>query len=192
MNLSAPEGLGLLLARAEIHDRILGWTRGVDRLDWTLAASVFHPGAVDDHGIYVGPVDGLITALAARHKGIEMSMHHIGNVWIEFADAETAVAESYCIVWQRYSTEDKAARAAISGGVDTSELPIDMIMSARYVDLFRLRDGAWKIDRRTTVFERSMRFDVTEDGPKIAPSWTLGQRGPSDALYALKNEMGLG
>jgi hypothetical protein len=188
----APTGVELLLARAEIHDRILAWTRGVDRLDWGLAASAFHPGAIDDHGIYAGPVDGLIEALKARHRGIEMSMHMIGNVFIEFGDAETAAVESYCLVWQRYSTEDRAARAVISGGTDTSDLPIDMIMSARYVDRFGYRDGAWKIDRRTTVFERSMRFDVPEDGPKTAPEWTAGQRGPADALMQLRREIGLG
>lgn len=191
MAASAPQGIDLLLARAAIQDCIHGWTRGVDRLDWALAASVFHPGAIDDHGIYVGPVEGLVETLRARHRGIEMSMHHIGNIWIEFADAETAVAESYCLVWQRYGTEDRAARAVISGGVDTSDRPIDMLMSARYVDLFALRDGAWKIARRTTVFERSMRFDVPEDGPRMAPSWTLGTRDQSDTLYQLKRELGL-
>lgn len=185
------EGLALLLARAEIHDRILGWTRGVDRKDWDLAASIFHPGAIDDHGIYVGPVDGLIDALKTRHAGIEMSMHFIGNVFIEFADALTAAVESYCLVWQRYGLEDRAARAVISGGVDTSDQPIDMLMSARYVDRFALRDGAWKIDRRTTTFERSMRFNVPADGPKMSPEWTLGTRDASDPLMLLRRELGL-
>ena len=186
-----PSGVDLLLARAEIHDRILAWTRGVDRLDWALAASAFHPGAIDDHGIYVGPVNGLITALSARHRGIEMSLHMIGNVFIEFADHQTAAAESYCLVWQRYTTEDRAARAVISGGVDSSDLPIDMLMSARYVDRFVLRDGAWKIDQRTTVFERSMRFEVAKDGPKMSPDWTLGRRDDNDPLAILRREIGL-
>lgn len=180
-----------LAARAEIQDRIHGWARGVDRRDWELAASVFHPGAVDDHGIYVGDVQGLVEALKLRHGAIPMSFHHIGNVVVEFADEVTAVAESYCLVWQRYSAEDKAVRAAISGGADTSDQPMDLTMSARYVDLFKLRDGAWKIERRTTVFEATMRFEVPQDGPKMAPSWTLGQRDPSDALMRLRREVGL-
>ena len=120
-----------------------------------------------------------------------MSMHFIGNVFIEFADATTAVAESYCLVWQRYGLEARAARAVISGGVDTSDQPFDMLMSARYVDRFALRDGAWKIDRRTTTFERSMRFDVPADGPTTSPEWTVGTRDASDPLMLLRRELGL-
>lgn len=188
---NGPQGIDLLLARAEIHDRILGWTRGVDRKDWKLAAGIFHPDAIDDHGIYTGPVDGLIETLEARHRGIEMSMHFVSNVFIEFADSHTAAAESYCLVWQRYGLEDRAARAVISGGADNSDRPIDMLMSARYVDRFELRDGVWKIARRTTVFERAMRFEVPEDGPKNAPDWTVGMRDASDPLMLLRRELGL-
>lgn len=191
MSVMQPYGLAQLAARAEIQDRIHAWARGVDRLDWPLAASIFHPGAVDDHGIYVGPIDGLVEMLARRHAGITMSIHCFTNVTIEFASETSALAESYGLVWQRYDGGDKATRAAISGGADLSDAPFDMIMAVRYVDQFALREGAWRIDRRTTVFESTVRYEVPPDGPRMAPTWTLGRRDAADTVMRLRRELGI-
>ena len=72
--------------RFRIEQVMRRWCRAVDRRDWALVRSVFHPGAIDDHGMYKGDIDGLIEWLEARHQCITMSMHVLGNVFIEFAD----------------------------------------------------------------------------------------------------------
>lgn len=191
MSVMLPYGLAQLAARAQIQDRIHAWARGVDRRDWKLAASIFHPEGVDDHGIYVGKVDGLIELLKQRHEGISMSVHCFTNIVIEFASETTALAESYGLVWQRYSSGDKATRAAISGGVDASDAPFDMVMAVRYVDEFGFRAGTWRIDRRTTVFESTMRYEVPSNAPKMAPTWTLGRRDHTDTVMLLRERLGL-
>ena len=69
--------------RFRIEQVMRRWCRAVDRRDWALVRSVFHPGAIDDHGMYKGDIDGLIEWLEARHQCITMSMHVLGNVFIE-------------------------------------------------------------------------------------------------------------
>lgn len=191
MSVLQPYSTAYLAARAEIQDRINSWGRGVDRRDWALAESIFHPGGVDDHGIYAGSIEGLIEMLKQRHKGITMSVHCFTNILIEFASETTALAECYGLVWQRYSAEDKAVRAAISGGNDTSDSPFDMFMAVRYVDQFTLRSGQWRIERRTTVFEATAKHDVPEDAPKMGATWTLGKRDDTDTIMQLRKRLGI-
>lgn len=192
MSVLHPYSVEQLAARAEIHDRIHSWARGVDRKDWALAASGFHEGAIDDHGIYVGDVAGLIEMLQRRHIGITMSVHNFCNIVVEFAQPDTAVVESYALVWQRYEAGDQATRAAISGGSDTSDDPFDMIMAVRYADLFMLRSGTWKIQQRVTIFDATVRREVDPNGPKFAPSWQQGRRDGNDPIQNLRREYGLG
>jgi hypothetical protein len=62
-----------------IQDVLYRYARGVDRRDWELVRSVYHPDATDDHGGYRGGVDGLLDYLRARHEHIEQSLHVITN-----------------------------------------------------------------------------------------------------------------
>lgn len=184
---------------ARLEDRFLieqvlrRWARAVDRRDWALVRGVFHPGAVDDHGMYKGGIDGLIDWLEARHQCITMSMHVLGNIYIEFSGADTAVCESYVVAYQRYDAPPGADRshilAALGQDADLSGLPIDAMMPARYVDQFENRDGAWRITRRTTVFEG--RYLLNGDNAALDPAWTVGQRDFSDPLYTARRSAGL-
>jgi hypothetical protein len=132
--------------RFRIEQVMRRWCRAVDRRDWALVRSVFHPGAIDDHGMYKGDIDGLIEWLEARHQCITMSMHVLGNVFIEFANLESAVCESYLVAYQRYDSAPGADQshilAALGNSVDPSDLPIDVMMPARYVDALEKRDGS--------------------------------------------------
>lgn len=175
-----------LAARAEITDRVNAWAQGVDRKDWALAASIFHPGATDNHGIFDGPADELVEMLKKRHASITSSQHFITNISIIFSGDNRAAVESYCLVWQRYSAEDREVRSAILGGAEVSDDPMDLLMGARYVDFFERKGGAWKIARRETVFETSMKFDVLPDGPKMGPTWLLGRRDTEDTLFRMR------
>src|SRR3954464_7687266 len=84
-----------LAERAEIQDCLLLYARGVDRGDWELVRSTYHPDADDAHGEYQGGVDGLIAWLDQRFAGADNSMHFLGNCLIEFAEADFAFVETY-------------------------------------------------------------------------------------------------
>ena len=64
-----------LLDKSEIYDSICRYARGIDRGDWDLVRSTYHPDADDDHVEYKGGIDGLIEWLDKRFAGIDNSMH---------------------------------------------------------------------------------------------------------------------
>src|SRR5438477_5687004 len=109
-----------LVSQFAIRDVLCRYCRGVDRRDWSLVRGAFHPDAYDDHGVYRGNVDGFIDFLAERHAFVTMSMHHIGNVLVEFSGPDRAMAETYCLAFQRYAPGGESIRAAITGGKSTA------------------------------------------------------------------------
>jgi hypothetical protein len=81
-----------LIARQEITDVLHRYCRAVDRQDPDLLRSVYHPDATDDHGVYSGPVDGLVAFML--NDGLEMIHHAISNIVIE-RDGDVAKVECY-------------------------------------------------------------------------------------------------
>jgi SnoaL-like domain len=178
--------------RAQIQDVIFRWCRAIDRLDYDAIRAVFHPDATDSHGIYNGGVDGLINWIRSRHQTISFSMHSVSNILIEFASPDTALVESYCFAVQRYPAEGKSSLAQLSGGVEgNATAAMDMMACGRYVDHFERRQGHWRIKRRTVVFDSTMMYQVSEDAPKMDPSWTVGKRNSEDWIYAARASVGL-
>ena len=49
-----------LLDEAEIRRVHIRYCRGIDRMDWDLVRSCYHPDAIDRHGAYNGDVEGFI------------------------------------------------------------------------------------------------------------------------------------
>jgi hypothetical protein len=174
-----------LLDQIAIRDLLSQYCRGVDRRDWSLVRSVFHPDAYDDHGVYRGNVDGFIAFLTERHEFVTMSMHHIGNVLVEFAGPERAMVETYCLAFQRYAPGGDAVRAAITGGksATSSDEPMEVTMWVRYVDIMTKRDGQWKIGHRRVAWDALQARALEADGPRIGPEWLAGARDPTDLVY---------
>jgi hypothetical protein len=165
-----------LRARVEIEDAILRYCRGVDRRDWELARSAYHDDAIDEHGPYNGPVDGFIEYLASRHGQIEHSMHFVSNVAIEFRGAEHAVAETYCIAYQRFAPSSEVAGPGALGARLSS--------LCRYLDTFERREERWAITHRTVVYgDRSV--EQASEPPVFPPGGVLQQRDRSDRFYSL-------
>jgi SnoaL-like domain len=184
-----------LVDRHSICDALYRYCRGIDRREWDLVRGAFFSDAIDDHGVYVGDVEGLIEFARERHEFITMSMHLIGNILIEFTGKETALSESYCYAVQSYTADPKAAdiRAAISGGKRIkTDSPIDMMMWVRYVDRMERRGGEWRIARRTTVWDRTLVQEASTDGPTFGATWPVGKRGQDDPLLTERSSVGLG
>jgi hypothetical protein len=60
--------------RLGIQDCLFRYVRGVDRRNWSLVRSAYHPDGYDDHGNYKGGIDGFIESLVRRHETVEQSM----------------------------------------------------------------------------------------------------------------------
>jgi hypothetical protein len=169
-----------------IHDVQNRYARGVDRRDWALVRSCYHPEATDNHGAYTGGVDGLIEWMQNRHESITSSMHFIGNVLIEPAGQDNALVETYALTIQRVEAQ-AAGQALAMYGLDGKDLPAGHTLESearcRFVDrMVRAADG-WLIQRRTTVFD-SLQVRVVPERSGFGPDWAVGRRDTTDPLYA--------
>lgn len=146
------KGMRLLQDKMAIFECVNRYTRGIDRHDSEMIASVFHPDAIDNHGDFLGTVDEYVEWVNSGHsQAAEGHMHNVTSHTCEI-DGDTAHAETYVIVVLRGPDGDPVR---ISGG--------------RYLDRLEKRDGEWKIQIRRVVMDWRGRLD---GGP-----WIRSRRG---------------
>lgn len=158
------------LDQQEISDVVYRYCRGIDRRDFELVRSCYHPDATDDHGDFVGNVDEFIAYVQRALPRYERTMHFIGNLLVE-VDGDTARSEAYAVAYHRIAADEvRPAR--------------DFVVNLRYVDDFERRAGAWRIAARVCVFEFS-RFDpVAPGGWAPGPDLWKGSFDGSDPVFA--------
>lgn len=125
-----------------IRDTLARYWRGIDRRDAPLVASTYHPDAYDDHGYFKGSVEAFIATLApAVWSFFERTQHFSGHIAVDFDPARPgrAIAESYA--------EAHHIRREDDGSMT------DLVYCLRYVDVFELRDGEWRIGRRVCTWD---------------------------------------
>ena len=159
------------------------YARGVDRADWDLLRSAYHPDAYDAHGEYRGGMDGFIPWLQERLGGVDNSMHLLGQCLIEFAGPDFAFVETY-FVSRRLVPPSEAQRAG---------LPRDAAMcreaAGRYVDQFERRNGEWRVLHRVVVLEASSQSVALGGARSPSASVTWGQRDRGDPSYRSREEL---
>jgi hypothetical protein len=172
---SVDPGLDLLLAERAIHRVILGYCRGVDRMDADLVRSCYHAGATDTHGSFAGTVDEFLVWVWRVLARYTMTMHFLGNILIEVDPSlQVARAETYGIAIHR--TDDGRPVGNLTTGF-------------RYVDDFALLGvspggpAEWRIRRRVATTEW-VRVDRIEDHWPIPAGMLQGARDRSDPVYA--------
>jgi SnoaL-like domain len=160
------------LAEAEIRRVLHRYCRGIDRCDMALVRTCYHPDARDDHGDFVGGVDGFIEHCETNLSRFERTMHFLGNILIEPSPClEKARSEAYLVAMHRLRANPRKPARDFSVGL-------------RYVDDFAFREGEWRIANRVCVFEWN-RIDPVPDGPfSFGTGDTLGLRSADDAVFA--------
>lgn len=164
-----------LADRQEIHDILMRFTRGIDRLDEALLRSCFHDDSYDDHGHFKGNGQEFAAFIV---KSIAERAHHtthsIANILIELDGKDESVArsESYVLAYLR-RTDD--------GGKEWLDF-----FAGRYVDRFERRDGAWRIAKRIVVHDWSASAELGSGSfPLPMDSFTQGRRDHNDIVYRL-------
>jgi SnoaL-like domain len=120
--------------RQAIHDCLLTYSRGIDRLDRELLLSVYHPDAVDDHGVFVGGPEEFVDWAVAMHTKTHLSHQHCVLNYTVDLDGDVAHTETY---YMFVGMNREGAPLSVSGG--------------RYVDRLEKRDGRWAIAFRVCV-----------------------------------------
>ncbi|MDP3673511.1 MAG: nuclear transport factor 2 family protein [Novosphingobium sp.] len=160
-------GLDAALARAEIHDLIMGYCRGVDRADEALLASIFSADSTVISGVINGSGAEFASGICAFVRDqLDLCFHSVANEWIEVSGDE-AVGEHYALAHM------------VKDG-------FDVMTGGRYIDRYVRRDGKWLIQSRTFVTDWNTSHPTSlERGGfyKALTSW--GQFGRGDPVYAL-------
>lgn len=157
-----------------IYDLLCDYMRGQDRLDPVLHRSVFHDDATTDYGEgYRGDADGFV-AFAQGVLTPHASNHHmIGQVRIDFEDADTGFGEVYFQAFHR---------------IEEDGVPKDLFVSGRYVDRYERRAGVWKIAHRSELVDWVRTEPAADELLKRQPGFPLGARAPHD-LSCRREEM---
>ena len=130
-----------LLDEAAIRRVLNKYGRGIDRMDHEYLLSMFWPGAMDEQGIYNGPIEGYVEWLRQTHRPDDSWMHHNTTQRIEI-EGDQAFTETYCLATNR-----------LPAGNGTPAL--DRVLRIRYCDRFEKRDGEWRIAHRKVVYSPS-------------------------------------
>ncbi len=129
--------------RQEIHDCLMRYARGVDRLDKELMASAYHPDAYDKHGIAEGNPSDFCDWAIGMHGSTQAGHQHIINNHSVEIDGDVAHAETYFSFWG-----------------ENNEGP-PLLAFGRYIDRFEKRDGKWAIAYRVCMTEQTGHFIPT-------------------------------
>lgn len=156
-----------MVNKQAIHEAVMRYCRGIDRLDMTVVRSAYHPDGVDHHTDFDGHIDEFIAWVEPLLRKFAGTRHDISNHLAEIRGDE-AVVESYGIArhWG-----DKPEMKFTTG--------------VRYVDYFEQRKGTWAIAERFAVREWLRHDSAIEVEDKRARQ----SGGEPDIVDHLKNRL---
>lgn len=147
--------LAMLVAKEEIRELAMLYSRGVDRKDTALLRTLYTKDATDTHGdTFDGTAEAYVQFLERALPHMRYSGHHICNHLIS-VDGPQAEGEVYAIAWHVIPDG--------KGGW------MEDLMCARYVDCYRHEDGRWRFARRVVS------YDLRSQRPLAAPGVSATQ-----------------
>ncbi len=169
------KSLADLLDKQAIYEVVLRYCRGVDRRDFDLIRSAYHPGGIDHHTGFDGPVDEYIEWVRGKLEEYEGTTHFVGNHYVELF-GDRAISETYSM-------------ATHWGGGSVGPASQNFTSGARFVDMMERRDGVWAIAERWAIRE----WTRSEAGMFVAPeaSGPRGTRGSDDLFGQLRCRLGI-
>ena len=161
--------LSELVDKADCTDLVMRIARAIDRCDAVLLASLFHPDATDDHGLFTGTATDFIAFVMPLLATMKRTQHVLGQTLVEL-DGDRAASETYFV-----------AHHTLAG----PEGDIFMLAAGRYLDRFERRDSAWKISHRHAVYDWNSAAPSTDSFDRANPgNWAYGVSGKDDRSYA--------
>jgi len=151
------QALAKLIAKDEIRELALLYSRGVDRKDIELLRTLYTQDGTDNHGKhYNGDAQGYLRFLEKSFPHMRYSGHHICNHLVS-VDGDTGEGEVYAIAYHLIPDG--------KGGY------VEDLMTVRYVDRYRKENGRWLFASRVVSFDlRSIRPVATPEGPMPVPT----------------------
>jgi SnoaL-like domain len=157
----AVDAVERLVATEEIRQVVLRCCRGLDRLDVDLMRSAYLPGAVDDHGVFVGDAAAFCERVVESHRRYDATMHCVLNHVVELDGPDEARGEAYVLA--HVLRRDGAGN------------PVHDAWWGRYADRYGRRDGRWGILHRVVVHEWTRRQPLGEPMPLDTDAFRQGR-----------------
>jgi hypothetical protein len=158
------DDLERVVAAQACRDAVLRYCRGLDRLDAGLMRSAYLPGAVDDHGSFVGDGWAFCDRVVASHRRYDATLHCVLNHAVDVAGPDAARGEAY-VVTHVLRTADDGVRWHDS-------------WYGRYADRYGRADGGrWGIAHRVCVHEWT---ESAPAGPPMPQPVELFAQGRDD------------
>jgi hypothetical protein len=150
--------LATLLAKEEIRELAMLYSRGVDRKDIELLRSLYTKDATDHHGhAFSGTADDYIKFLERSLPHLHYSGHHICNHLI-CVNGDEGEGEIYAIAYHIYPDPEP------NGGM------LEDLACVRYIDRYRREQGNWRFAARVVSFDmRSIRSVPKQQGGAPSP-----------------------
>lgn len=161
------EARSMTESKAEIAAVINAWTFYRDQERWSELASTFHDNGTISISWFNGPHTAFVAAsqkLSAN--GNNVVKHHVGVPMIQVQGAR-ALSEVNVTIMVRSKIE--------LGEIDTTSY-------ARFYDQLELRDGQWKITRRTAIYEKD-RLDPVTTPVLPEPVFTGLEQFPAEVKF---------
>jgi hypothetical protein len=166
---SGQDALAPLIAKDEIRELALLYSRGVDRKDPALLRTLYTADGVDFHGDkFRGPAEDYVRFLEASMPHLHYSGHHICNHLIS-VDGDAGHGEVYALAYHIYRDR--------SGGW------VEDLQTVRYLDQYRREDGRWRFARRDVI------FDAVSVRPIEAPTASFVGPGEDESYTHLKSRL---
>jgi hypothetical protein len=152
--------------RQAIAANLARHSRGIDRRDPALLASVYHPDATVAYGMFEGPAADFAALVGDPLRAGPVTLHRPCNQWIRL-DGDRAVSECYVVAYREMDLPAGRRQSLIGG---------------RYLDRHERRGGVWKLAHRTYVLDWNTNRPPTGTAdPAFAPGpFIRGGHGAAD------------
>ena len=142
--------LDTLIAKDEIRELALLYSRGVDRKDPELLRDLYTADATDTHGhSFDGGAEDYVQFLEKSFPYMQYSGHHICNHLIS-VDGDEGEGEVYALAYH-YIPDGQ-------GGW------LEDFMAVRYIDRYRKEnDGRWRFAKRVVTYDYATRRPIPKD-----------------------------
>lgn len=126
-----------LIASESIRACIARVARGEDRRDAALLRAAYWPDASVDFGVFQGRFDEYLAWVVPGADAITNTQHVIAQSHIE-ADGDRARVETHVVSYHR---------------INMGEGERDIVIGGRYLDIFEVRGGEWRIASRKMLYD---------------------------------------
>jgi ketosteroid isomerase-like protein len=165
------KALATLLAKEEIRELAMLYSRGVDRKDIELLRTLYAKDATDHHGrFFNGSAEDYLQFLERSFPHMRMSGHFICNHLVS-VNGDEGEGEVYALAYHLIPDG--------KGGV------LEDLKAVRYIDRYRKESGRWRFASRVVTFDlESVRPASMPPAPPAAPAEDPSYTSLTHRLFA--------